>query len=761
MAIEIEAPDGTIVEFPDGTAPDVMKSAMQKKFTPQSKLPGYTRAAAQGATLGWGDEAEAGLRTGFGWLGDYEKTRDQIRKDMKSFGDQNPISSTIAEGAGAILPAALPIIGPALGWGRVAGAAGQGAAAVARAAVPAGLKTGAVYGTGVSTGDLKSLEGANRLGQDTLMHTAIGGVTAPLGSVVGEKIGQWGGRAAGALRNIWNETAGNPQDKAMHAALRGMNQDPAAPGTMLQNLMPTYGQGRNALPQEEVERILTVYGQALGSGEPERRARTIAVHALTSDPNNPIGLGTARRRVNQIVQDYERANQIPLQLHELPATVSDAADGSATNATMRAAALSPNEASGAFRNAVRERQLGLGEDVESIVSTALGGRNGHEALEAAKLRHRNINDGYYGAARQADEAARQAAHMPPQVQHGMPVQPGGAQSIQVGPHQVQPIDLTAELIAEARNYEKLAGPLAEKMRAAVDLFIEPNTQTGQRTLDQFLMQKYALDDMIDGAKTAGNRNLARLLTNFKERIMARARQQNPLFGEANDRAAEGFTVERIADLAKQLSGRAGAKQNEALRALRGRNVPEEARELARIMYAENIANQVINSPRTGNPGKIFNTHAARRTAIEMLGRENGEALIRHADRAALASRTSHHLNGQSQTAGMQETRRGMDIAERVRQLMQYATSPGKVMGGVADFMAQKANRARDAELLRMYGISTERPDLMIDILKRLQGTTLPQDLPPPNMSFPATSGYGTSQGINAGIAGPFMEEVRK
>ena len=30
--IEVELPDGSIAEFPDGTAPDVMKDALQKKF---------------------------------------------------------------------------------------------------------------------------------------------------------------------------------------------------------------------------------------------------------------------------------------------------------------------------------------------------------------------------------------------------------------------------------------------------------------------------------------------------------------------------------------------------------------------------------------------------------------------------------------------------------------------------------------------------------------------------------------------------------
>lgn len=41
--IEVELPDGTIVEFPDGTPPDVMKSALQKKF---AKTPAAQQEAA-------------------------------------------------------------------------------------------------------------------------------------------------------------------------------------------------------------------------------------------------------------------------------------------------------------------------------------------------------------------------------------------------------------------------------------------------------------------------------------------------------------------------------------------------------------------------------------------------------------------------------------------------------------------------------------------------------------------------------------------
>ena len=47
-------------------------------------------AIGQGAALGFGDEIEAGLRTGFGLLGDYGATRDAIRGDVKDFAKENP-----------------------------------------------------------------------------------------------------------------------------------------------------------------------------------------------------------------------------------------------------------------------------------------------------------------------------------------------------------------------------------------------------------------------------------------------------------------------------------------------------------------------------------------------------------------------------------------------------------------------------------------------------------------------------------------------
>lgn len=61
--IEVELPDGSIAEFPDGTPPDVMKQALQKRFP---KTPGYAEDAARGFATG----VRQGVESGAGMFGD-------------------------------------------------------------------------------------------------------------------------------------------------------------------------------------------------------------------------------------------------------------------------------------------------------------------------------------------------------------------------------------------------------------------------------------------------------------------------------------------------------------------------------------------------------------------------------------------------------------------------------------------------------------------------------------------------------------------
>jgi hypothetical protein len=53
MAIEVESPDGSIVEFPDGTSNDVMKSAMQKRFGGGQAAPAKKQAEMRSYEPTW------------------------------------------------------------------------------------------------------------------------------------------------------------------------------------------------------------------------------------------------------------------------------------------------------------------------------------------------------------------------------------------------------------------------------------------------------------------------------------------------------------------------------------------------------------------------------------------------------------------------------------------------------------------------------------------------------------------------------------
>ncbi len=146
--IEVELPDGSIAEFPDGTPNDVIKGALQKRFgspqqqpaaeaqaPKQERLPAndvdaakaarddyYSRgiyagsynplgpiaksidafaSGAQRAPLfGWDDEAVAGLKS----LGGADYAKAQAQEDAKktAIRQQNPIASTSGELAGGL-----------------------------------------------------------------------------------------------------------------------------------------------------------------------------------------------------------------------------------------------------------------------------------------------------------------------------------------------------------------------------------------------------------------------------------------------------------------------------------------------------------------------------------------------------------------------------------------------------------------------------------------------------------------------------------
>lgn len=81
-----------------------MNTAPNEAARPElmSRPAAAARFGAQGAALGFGEEIEAGVRTGFGLVGDYEATRDTIRSALKQYQAERPGEAMAYELAGAV-----------------------------------------------------------------------------------------------------------------------------------------------------------------------------------------------------------------------------------------------------------------------------------------------------------------------------------------------------------------------------------------------------------------------------------------------------------------------------------------------------------------------------------------------------------------------------------------------------------------------------------------------------------------------------------
>jgi len=201
--MEIELPDGTIVEFPEGTSPEVIKQALRKQF-PSAENPNNARAAAaragtlemqpgsadrqakidadamvamrdpgmsasallgatQGATFGFGDEAIAALLSASPNM-TYDQALAATRGLTADARAANPVTTTAAEIAGGI--------GSGLAGGL--GAIGAGGSLAARSAIGAGVGAaeGGLYGFGSGEGGLANR--AQSAGESALVGGAVG-----------------------------------------------------------------------------------------------------------------------------------------------------------------------------------------------------------------------------------------------------------------------------------------------------------------------------------------------------------------------------------------------------------------------------------------------------------------------------------------------------------------------------------------------------------------------------------------------------------
>lgn len=199
--IEIELPDGSIAEFPDGTGDDVIQKVLQQQFgapqqqeslaaapqpqpepNPLAASPEWAqttdalgRGMVNGATFGFGDYAGAGAR----WLGGkilpwqpeltYEQALQEVQGQDKAVANASPIADTVGnitgavgtgmglQNAGATITgrfgsAAAPGLGGVLGRTGLAGAEATGYGALTALGNDQDVTTGALLGLGLGVG---------------------------------------------------------------------------------------------------------------------------------------------------------------------------------------------------------------------------------------------------------------------------------------------------------------------------------------------------------------------------------------------------------------------------------------------------------------------------------------------------------------------------------------------------------------------------------------------------------------------------------
>ena len=255
--IEVEIPGGAVVEFPDGTPPEVMSAAIKKHLAgnaaPAAEAPkeappapvqapqeapagaletvnrmvsGATDSATQGASFGFMDEANAGMRAGIRGIGNmiqgqapefganYDRAVADERARLKQFEEQHPYVATganIAGGLAGVAPAAAAVKGSSL-LGGIAKSSGIGAG------------YGALGGFGAGEGGVADrAEGAVTGG---MAGAALGAAIPVAGAVAGRGV-QLGKNLLG--RN-------DPREVALDTLSRGMRRDQVTPEQLQERL---------------------------------------------------------------------------------------------------------------------------------------------------------------------------------------------------------------------------------------------------------------------------------------------------------------------------------------------------------------------------------------------------------------------------------------------------------------------------------------------------------------------------------------------
>ena len=250
----------------------------------------------------------------------------------------------------------------------------------------------------------------------------------------------------------------------------------------------------------------------------------------------------------------------------------------------------------------------------------------------------------------------------------------------------EPFDIQPVLDAMALTAQQYQGGFRRTLERAMRLFQERNMPVNN--IRRFDAAKKQLDDMIEKAKRAGENNLARELTMFKNALLERVHEggKNPLYQQARDAWGSAAENREAIEL-----GRAALRENSEVSVEQYRELSSGQKQLFRIGFLESLRNALG----TKRPGQDVTQLFQQRRVRELMA----EIIPRSRDRGAVfANRPERFGNLIEREARMVQTRNAVlgnsMTAQRQMDDLQFA----------GDTLASMWNRFRSSPSLFNMGI---------------------------------------------------------
>lgn len=555
MPIEVEAPDGSVVEFPDGTSDEVMAQAMHRTFggplpidfsRPReevraaiAKLPYPEQKRAHDR---WADERVRRIYAGSGFT------------PHSSLARGIPIVGSLLDEASAGIQGALHGL---TGRGQTYDEALAEARAYERAAAavnPAETAAGHLLG-GIATGGplLSRLTPAatlmGRIGQGTVLGAGLGaaeGFGSGEGSF-GDRLGQAGsGAKTGAVIGTALPVAGA-------ALTRGV-------GAARDYIGPT------------VTRLIR---------GPEEAADAILANRIAREGSSP-----AAKRLDLQRGQAEAARLDSNSYATLPETIADTSDAMRrlTGSIYRQG----GEAGNYVRDVLTRRQRGPENPFAPRDPNAPPEGQMARVMDATEraLLIRSANTAHRTERQIMAEQAREGRRLYEQAKQKQ-----------------EPFDIQGVLDALALQAQQYPGPFRARLLRALGLFRDDSPQRmAVNTIERFDAAKKALDDMIETAQRQGQGNMVRELTGFKNALLERVHlpdaNGNPTINKAYWEARQAWGTAAANREAIEL-GRQALREGSEVSVEQYRDLTRGQQQLFRIGFLESLRN-ALGTRRPGN-----------------------------------------------------------------------------------------------------------------------------------------------------------------